>query len=63
VVVRKLYYGGEEGMPSIEESIMTLQGHKAIVCAEVLNDEKYARQLPNIKGTMNVRELRKIFAR
>lgn len=63
VVVRKLYYVGEQGLPSIEESIMTLQGHKAIVCAEVLNDEKYARQIPNIKATMNVRELRKIFAR
>ncbi len=64
VVIRKLIYSGEEGLPSIEESIMELQGHKAVVCGEVLNDQTFAAKLPKtVKSRMTVRELRKIFAR
>ena len=64
VVIRKLVYSGEEGLPSIEESIMELQGHKAVVCGEVLNDQTFAAKLPkNVKSRMTVRELRRIFAR
>ena len=64
VVIRKLVYNGEEGLPSIEESIMELQGHKAVVCGEVLNDQTFAAKLPKVvKSRMTVRELRRIFAR
>jgi len=64
VVIRKLVYTGEDGLPSIEESIMELQGHKAVVCGEVLNDQTFAAKLPkNVKSRMTVRELRRIFAR
>jgi SNF2 family DNA or RNA helicase len=64
VIIRKLVYSGEEGLPSIEESIMELQGHKAVVCGEVLNDQTFAAKLPKtVKSRMTVRELRKIFAR
>jgi SNF2 family DNA or RNA helicase len=63
VVIRKLVYNGEEGLPSIEESIMELQGHKAVVCGEVLNDQTFAAKLPKtVKSRMTVRELRRIFA-
>ena len=63
VVIRKLVYNGEEGLPSIEESIMELQGHKAVVCGEVLNDQTFAAKLPKtVNSRMTVRELRRIFA-
>ena len=61
VYVKKLLYVDEN---SIEESIMTLQNHKAVVCAEVLNDPKFAEQLPTkLKAPMNVRALGRIFSR
>ena len=61
VYVKKLLY---TGLNSIEESIMNLQGHKAIVCSEVLNDPKFAEQLPTkLKAPMNVRALGRIFSR
>jgi SNF2 family DNA or RNA helicase len=64
VVIRKLIYSGDENLPSIEESIMELQGHKAVVCGEVLNDQTFAAKLPKVvKSRMTVRELRRIFAR
>ena len=64
VVVRKLIYNEiSEDFPSIEQSIMTLQGHKSIVSAKVLNDTRIESQIPtkiNQKG-ITARELRKIF--
>jgi SNF2 family DNA or RNA helicase len=61
VYVKKLLYTAQD---SIEESIMNLQGHKAIVCSEVLNDPKFAEQLPTkLKAPMNVRALGRIFSR
>lgn len=61
VYVRKLLYTNQN---SIEEAIMNVQGHKAIVCSEVLNDPKFAEKLPTkLKAPMNVRALGRIFSR
>ena len=60
VVVRKLVYKGTEELPSIEESIMELQKHKAVVCAEVLNDSRLSTQIP-ATSSMSVRALKNIF--
>jgi len=62
VVVRKLMYGGTEEVPSVEHSIMNLQGHKAAVSAQVLNDERLSKVIPtHVKKGITVRDLRKIF--
>ncbi len=60
VVVKKLIYKGTEELPSIEESMMALQGHKAQICSEVLNDPRIASQLPKSKS-LGIREIKKIF--
>jgi len=62
VYVRKLIYAGEENLPSIEQSIMALQGHKAITCSEVLNDPRLAKQIPSTKSTISIKTLQKIFS-
>ena len=70
VVVRKLIYTGTENLPSIEESMMALQGHKSMICSEVLNDPRLAGQIPKLRahqqhdgggGELTIREIRKIF--
>jgi len=64
VHVKKLVYA-EAGpdLPSIEQSIMDLQGHKSAVCAEVLNDERLRSQLPTApKKGVTARAVRKIFS-
>lgn len=64
VVVKRLIYNGYEDLPSIEHSIMTLQGTKAIVCAEVLNDERILQQIPTKiknKNNISIKDLKKIF--
>lgn len=54
---------GSEKLPSIEQSILDLQGHKSAVCAEVLHDERLRSQLPTApKNGVTVRAVRKIFA-
>ena len=63
VTVRKLVYVGEDKLPSIEQSIMALQGHKATVCAEVLNDPRLAKQIPTkARGNITIHDLKKIFS-
>lgn len=56
VYVKKLVY-----LSSIDESIVELQNHKSLVCAEVLNDPRVANQLPKMKKTNMVKQLRKFF--
>lgn len=56
VYVKKLVYSG-----SIDESIVELQDHKSLVCAEVLNDPRVANQLPKRKNVNMVKQLRKFF--
>jgi len=60
VVVRKLVYKGNEKLPSIEEAMMALQGHKAQICSDVLNDPRIASQLPKSRS-LGIREIKKIF--
>jgi SNF2 family DNA or RNA helicase len=63
VTVRKLVYMGEDRLPSIEQTIMSLQEHKAIVCSEVLNDPRLAKQIPPAEsGALTLHNLRNIFA-
>jgi SNF2 family DNA or RNA helicase len=65
VVVRKLVYTGTKDLPSIEESMMELQGHKALISSEVLNDPRLVGQIPASSkkktGEMTIREIKKIF--
>jgi len=62
VYVKKLIYQGTEDTPSIEQSIMNLQGHKAVICAEVLNDKRLENVIPvtNRKG-VTIRDVRDLF--
>lgn len=62
VVVRRFIYVGTETTPSVEQSMMELQGHKSIVCSEVLNDPRLLQQVPT-KSVRNItiQDLKKIF--
>lgn len=63
VIVKKMIYAEVDGLPSIEQSIIDLQGHKAAVCADVLKDERLRAQLPTkLKGGVTARAIRKIFS-
>ena len=63
VWVKKLIYAEVDGLPSIEQSIIELQGHKSAVCADVLKDERLRLQLPTtLKGGVTARAVRKIFS-
>jgi SNF2 family DNA or RNA helicase len=63
VVVRKLVYAGTEEVPSIEESMMALQGEKSRISSEVLNDPRLLGQLPgsNRHVEFTIRAIKKIF--
>lgn len=60
VHVKKLIYAGSEETPSVEEAMISLQGHKSIICAEVLNDERVKKQIP-VKKSITIHDVRKIF--
>ena len=62
VFVKKLVCTGDEKFPSVEESIMNLQGHKSIICAEVLNDPRVAQQIPTkTRSSMTLADILNIF--
>jgi SNF2 family DNA or RNA helicase len=61
VYVKKLIYKGTEELPSIEETMMELQKHKAIICAEVLNDPEIAAQVPPSSNKVTIFDIKKIF--
>jgi SNF2 family DNA or RNA helicase len=62
VYVKKLICSGDEEFPSVEESIMNLQGHKSIICAEVLNDPRVASQIPTkTRSSMSLSDILNIF--
>jgi hypothetical protein len=62
VVVKKLVYKGTDELPSIEESMMALQGHKSVICSEVLNDPRLVSQIPEgTSRSVGIREIKKIF--
>ena len=62
VVVKKFVYAGTDDMPSVEQSVMELQGHKSEICAEVLNDKRLANKIPvSNRGGITVRDIKNIF--
>lgn len=63
VFVKKLIYAGEDSLPSVEQSIMSLQGHKSQVCADVLNDPRLITQFPTkAKGNITIHDIKKLFS-
>lgn len=64
VVVRKLIYNQKEGAyNSVEHSMMALQGAKAVVTSEVLNDPRLAKAIPGARegSGVTIRQIRSIF--
>ena len=64
VFVKKLICSGDDLYPSVEESIMNLQGHKSTICAEVLNDPRLVGQIPtntSRNSGMTLGDILKIF--
>jgi hypothetical protein len=45
---------------SVELAMMSLQGHKSILCADVLNDKRIENQIP-IRQEKTMDAIRKIF--
>jgi SNF2 family DNA or RNA helicase len=65
VVVRKLIYNQKEGVyNSVEQSMMALQGAKAVVSSEVLNDPRLAKAIPGARESsgVTIRQIRQIFS-
>jgi SNF2 family DNA or RNA helicase len=62
VFVKKLVCSGDDLYPSVEESIMNLQGHKSTICAEVLNDPRLVQQIPTkTRSSMTLADILNIF--
>ena len=63
VYVKKFVYRGDDKFPSVEESIMSLQGHKSVICSEVLNDKRLETQVPvkNASAKISISDIRNIF--
>lgn len=61
VYVKKLIYKGDESCPSVEESIMNLQEHKSMICANVLNDKRLETQIPLSRSNVSILDIKKIF--
>ena len=60
VYVKKYLYTDTPTVRSVDLAMMALQGHKAQVCAEVLNDERVGYQIP-VKYEKSIDAIRKIF--
>jgi len=60
VYVKKYVYSDTKTVKSVDLAMMALQGHKASVCAEVLNDERIEYQVP-VKYEKSIDAIRKIF--
>jgi len=61
VTVRKLVYRGCDDIPSVEESIMSLQCHKSAITAQILNDPSLQKQVPEASNSMTAKDLRRLF--
>lgn len=55
VHVKKLIYKECPSFISVEQEMMALQGHKSVVCSEVLNDERIKNQIPT--GNRRVKKI------
>jgi SNF2 family DNA or RNA helicase len=63
VYVKKLVYKECSRFVSVEEEMMALQGHKSLVCSEVLNDERIKTQIPVNRTTdkISILDIKNIF--
>jgi SNF2 family DNA or RNA helicase len=63
VYVKKLVYKECPRFVSVEEEMMALQGHKSVVCSQVLNDERVKTQIPVNRTTdkISILDIKKIF--
>jgi SNF2 family DNA or RNA helicase len=63
VHVKKLVYKECARFVSVEEEMMALQGHKSIVCSQVLNDDRVKTQIPvsRISDRISILDIKKIF--
>tara|TARA_B100001758_G_C18369606_1_gene590563 strand:- start:3 stop:1451 length:1449 start_codon:yes stop_codon:yes gene_type:complete len=63
VHVKKLVYKECPRFISVEEEMMALQGHKSLVCSEVLNDERVKTQIPvnRTSAKISILDIKKIF--
>ena len=63
VYVKKLIYKECPRFVSVEEEMMALQGHKSLVCSEVLNDDRIKSQIPVNRTTdkISILDIKKIF--
>jgi SNF2 family DNA or RNA helicase len=63
VHVKKLVYKECAQFVSVEQEMMALQGHKSIVCSEVLNDERVKTQIPVNRTTdkISILDIKNIF--
>ena len=63
VYVKKLVYKECSRFVSVEEEMMALQGHKSLVCSQVLNDERIKTQIPVNRTTdkISILDIKNIF--
>ena len=63
VHVKKLVYKECNRFVSVEEEMMALQGHKSLVCSEVLNDDRVKTQIPvnRTSAKISILDIKKIF--
>ena len=63
VYVKKLVYKECPRFVSVEEEMMALQGHKSLLCSEVLNDDRIKSQIPvnRTSDKISILDIKKIF--
>ena len=60
VHVKKLVYNDTQKCRSVDLAMMSLQGHKSVLCADVLNDKRIETQIP-MKQAKSIDAIRNIF--
>lgn len=60
VYVKKFLYNDTNRVRSVDLAMVSLQGHKSILCADVLNDKRIESQIPS-KQEKSIDAIRKIF--
>ena len=60
VYVKKFLYNDTQRVRSVDLAMVSLQGHKSVLCADVLNDKRIETQIPS-KQEKSIDAIRKIF--
>ena len=60
VYVKKFTYNDTQRFRSVDLAMISLQGHKSVLCADVLNDKRIECQIPS-KQEKSIDAIRKIF--